>query len=267
MPEGPEVRRVYEDLRREIGDSRVTQLQVFSGRFLKKQPIGLNEVKLPSRVIDGGVKGKFMWLEFETGATMWITLGMSGYWSTESGTHSHFGIGIEDSRALYFVDQRRFGTIKFSHDRAELNKKLASLGGDALNDPEFTLVKFNSAINKYPNKTIVEVLMDQRVCAGVGNYIKCEVLYRSGISPHRRVKDIDQIEVAVLFNWIQKIMHASYAQGGASIRNYQRLGGEKGEFVFEFEVYAQKTDPRGNTVIREETLDGRTTHWVPEVQR
>jgi formamidopyrimidine-DNA glycosylase len=267
MPEGPEVRRVYEDLRREIGDSQVTQLQVFSGRFLKKTPVGLGEVALPSRVVDGGVKGKFMWLEFETGATMWITLGMSGFWSTESDKHAHFGIGIEDNRALYFIDQRRFGTLKFSHNRAELEKKLASLGGDALNDSEFTLVKFSSAINKYPNKTIVEVLMDQRVCAGVGNYIKCEVLYRAGISPHRLVRDIDQVETAVLFNWIQKIMKASYAQGGASIRNYQRLGGEKGEFVFEFEVYAQKLDPKGNTVVREETLDGRTTHWVPEVQR
>ena len=174
MPEGPEVRRVYEDLRQEIGDSQVTQLQVFSGRFLKKRPVGLDQVVLPSRVVDGGVKGKFMWLEFQTGATMWITLGMSGYWSTELAPHSHFGIGIEDTRSLYFVDQRRFGTLKFSHDRAELNKKLASLGGDPLNDAEFTMLKFNQAIRKYPNKTIVEVLMNQKVCAGVGNYIKCE---------------------------------------------------------------------------------------------
>jgi formamidopyrimidine-DNA glycosylase len=129
------------------------------------------------------------------------------------------------------------------------------------------MLKFNQAIRKYPNKTIVEVLMNQKVCAGVGNYIKCEVLYRSGISPHRLVKDIDLIETDKLFNWIQKIMQTSYAQGGASIRNYQRVGGKKGEFVFEFEVYAQKQDPNGNTVVREETLDGRTTHWVPEVQR
>jgi formamidopyrimidine-DNA glycosylase len=267
MPEGPEVRRVYEDLRKEIGESRVTQLQVFSGRFLKKRPIGLDQVILPSRVIDGGVRGKFMWLEFETGATMWITLGMSGYWSEESGTHSHFGIGIENSRALYFVDQRRFGTIKFSHDRAELDKKIKSLGRDPLNDADFTPIEFNQRINKYPNKTITEVLMDQRVCAGIGNYIKCEVLYRSGISPHRLVKDIDPVESTVLFGWIKKIMQTSYDQGGASIRNYQRVGGGLGEFVFEFEVYAQPLDSKGNTVIREETLDGRTTHWVPEVQR
>jgi formamidopyrimidine-DNA glycosylase len=61
-------------------------------------------------------------------------------------------------------------------------------------------------------------------------------------------------------------MRASYDQGGASIRNYRQVNGEPGDFTFEFEVYAQKLDPLGNIVIREETPDGRTTHWVPSLQ-
>ena len=266
MPEAPEVRRVYEDLRQEIGDSAVTQLQVFGGRFLKKRPTGIDEVKLPSRVVGGGVKGKFMWLEFETGATMWITLGMSGYWSTESDKHAHFGIGLDNDRALYFVDQRRFGTLKFSHNRAELYKKLRGLGLDLLNNPEASLIDFTRAMMKHYNKPICEVLMNQGTCAGVGNYIKCEALYRARISPHRLVNDIKASEFSVLYRLIREIMQASYRQGGASIRNYQRVGGELGEFVFEFEVYAQKTDPHGNVVTRELTTDGRTTHWVPSLQ-
>jgi DNA-formamidopyrimidine glycosylase len=266
MPEGPECRRVYEDLRREIGESTVTQLQVFGGRFLKKAPPGLADVKLPSRVIGGGVKGKFMWLEFETGSTMWITLGMSGYWSIEPDKHSHFGIGLDDSRGLYFVDQRRFGTIKFSHDRLELERKLDNLGIDLLNQPDASLINFTSKLLRYSTKPICEVLMNQGICAGVGNYIKCEVLYRARISPHRLVSELKTYEFSMLHRLIREIMQASYQQGGASIRNYQRVDGEKGEFVFEFEVYSQKLDPHGNTVVRELTTDGRTTHWVPELQ-
>jgi formamidopyrimidine-DNA glycosylase len=266
MPEGPECRRVYEDLRREIGESTVTQLQVFGGRFLKKSPPGLADVKLPSRVVGGGVRGKFMWLEFETGATMWITLGMSGYWSTDPDKHAHFGIGLDDDRGLYFIDQRRFGTIRFSHDRAELEKKLSSLGLDPLNDPEYGLVEMTSKMSKHYNKPICEVLMNQGVFAGVGNYIKCEALYRTRISPHRLVGDLKTFEFSMLHRTLRDIMKASYRQGGASIRNYQRVDGEKGEFVFEFEVYSQRQDPHGNQVIRELTTDGRTTHWVPELQ-
>ena len=266
MPEGPEVKRAYEDLRSEIGKSKVTQLQVFGGRFLKKSPPGLEQVKLPSRVIGGGVKGKFMWLEFETGSTMWITLGMSGYWSTEPDKHAHFGIGLDDDRGIFFIDQRRFGTLKFSHDPAELEKKLNSLGLDPLSDLDYSLIELTRKVSKYYDKPVCEVLMNQGVFAGVGNYIKCEALYRTGISPHRRVGDLKNFELSMLHRTLQDIMKASYRQGGASIRDYQRIDGEPGRFVFEFQVYGKKLDPKGNEVVRELTPDGRTTHWVPSLQ-
>ena len=109
---------------------------------------------MPTKVVGGGVKGKFMWLEFETGSTMWITLGMSGYWSTEADKHAHFGIGLDNDRGLYFVDQRRFGTIKFSHDRAELEKKLKSLGMDPLNDPSYSLIELTAKILRHYDKPV-----------------------------------------------------------------------------------------------------------------
>ena len=45
------------------------------------------------------------------------------------------------------------------------------------------------------------------------------------------------------------------------------MTGETGDFVFEFEVYGKREDPHGNTVSREKTADGRTTHWVPSLQQ
>jgi formamidopyrimidine-DNA glycosylase len=42
--------------------------------------------------------------------------------------------------------------------------------------------------------------------------------------------------------------------------------GTKGDFKFKFKVYSQRKDPLGYSVIREATADGRTTHWVSEVQ-
>lgn len=268
MPEGPEVRRVYEDLSRELVGKTVTALEVLGGRFEKKPPVGYRPLDMPTSVIGGGVKGKFMWIEFGDRSTMWMTLGMSGYWSSTNQKHAHFRIEYHDSgetKNLYFVDQRRFGTIRFSEDRSELEKKLSTLGLDLLTE-DHSLSKFEQVLRKKSNRTVCEVLMDQRVLAGVGNYIKCEVLYRSRISPFRKVIDLNAIDVKNLYSWTKKIIRASYLQGGASIRNYRRVNGELGNFVFEFEVYAQKTDPLGNQVIREETPDKRTTHWVPSQQ-
>jgi formamidopyrimidine-DNA glycosylase len=268
MPEGPECKRVYEGIAEFTKGKTISEFEVLGGRFLKRAPDLAVKPSVPNRVTGGGVKGKFIWLEFSDETCLWITLGMSGYWSTEPKPHSHFRMGFEDGASLYFVDQRRFGTLKFTQ-KSELKKKLASLGLDMLNDTTLSLHDFVRQIElpKIQTKTVAEVLMNQSIFAGVGNYIKCEILYRSRISPYRLVKDLAAEDLINIWNWGRLIMRTSYSQGGASIRNYRQVSGETGLFTFEFEVYAQKQDPLGNTVVREETLDGRTTHWVPELQR
>lgn len=265
MPEGPECRRVAEGLLDSAKDKKLIRVEILGGRFLKKKPVGLESLDLPSVVVGGGVKGKFIWLELSNQMTLWITLGMSGFWSRLKIAHSHLALVFEDGTELYFVDQRRFGTFKVS-PKSDLTKKLASLGIDPLND--LMLSSFNMAdqLKRVPNKTIVEALMDQRLFAGIGNYIKCEMLYRARVNPMSLVKDLTDSEISLLWNYCRDIMHASYKQGGASIRNYQDVSAKKGEFVFEFLVYARKTDPFGNLVERIETPDGRTTHWVPVIQ-
>jgi DNA-formamidopyrimidine glycosylase len=265
MPEGPECRRVYEGLAKETISKQLVKVNVLGGRFLKKSPVGLTALNLPTLVVGGGVHGKFIWLEFEENQTMWITLGMSGYWSKERRSHSHISLEFIDGTQLFFVDQRRFGTIKFAN-KIELDKKLQSLGIDPLNDRNLTVYSMLRQFEKVPNKTVAEALMNQSLFAGIGNYIKCEILYRSRVSPHRLVKDLSDNEINLIWNWAKLIMDSSYAQGGASIRNYQQVDGSYGSYVFEFEVYSQEIDPLGNRVVKEITKDGRTTHWVPQLQ-
>jgi formamidopyrimidine-DNA glycosylase len=265
MPEGPECRRVAEGLLTAAKSKELTAIRILGGRFLKKEPVGLDSLKLPSVVTSGGVKGKFIWLELENEMTLWITLGMSGFWSRLKIQHSHLALVFKDGTELYFVDQRRFGTFRVGTN-AELKKKLSSLGIDPLNDKMLSSFNMEDRLKKVPTKTIVEALMDQRLFAGIGNYIKCEILYRAKINPMTLVKNLTSSEISLLWNYCRDIMHASYRQGGASIRNYQDVEAKKGEFVFEFQVYAQKTDPFGNLVERIETPDGRTTHWVPAIQ-
>ena len=268
MPEGPEVRRVFHDLMSEMKGKSIVEMNILGGRFAKKEPVGFSEMKYPVPVTNGGVRGKFIWFRLGESSSMWITLGMSGTWSTDRSKHAHFEIKMSDGGSLYFVDPRRFGTLRFSHDPSELDKKLSSMGMDLLNDPEEIIrpYDFITKLNKHSKRTIAEVLMNQSVCAGVGNYIKCEALYASKVSPFRLVSNMRKLEMLRIYEAIKRIMHASYDQGGATIRDYKRVNGEAGNFAFSFKVYGQKKDPFGNDVVREETLDGRTTHWVPSEQ-
>ena len=109
--------------------------------------------------------------------------------------------------------------------------------------------------------------MNQKIVSGIGNYLKAECLYESKISQHRLCSQITQEESDNLFHTCRKIIRRSYESGGATISTYRQPNGEKGLYSRRFAVYNQKHDPFGHLVVKEKTLDKRTTHWVPEVQK
>jgi formamidopyrimidine-DNA glycosylase len=153
-------------------------------------------------------------------------------------------------------------------DQAEVDRRMSQFGPDLLNE-QVTLGMFYERLSLKKNleKTIAEVLMDQRVLAGIGNYLKAEVLYHSRVSPWRKVKDLADEEVVDLHDNAVRLINLSYNMGGATIQNYRQPDDSGGLYSRRFAVYGQEADPHGNAVIREKTPEGRTTHWVPELQR
>ena len=93
-----------------------------------------------------------------------------------------------------------------------------------------------------------------------------EALYIAKISPHRFVHELNDEELKRLYDASLWVIKASYDARGATIRDYVMPDGTKGDFKFKFKVYSQRKDPLGHSVIKEATADGRTTHWVAEVQ-
>lgn len=259
----------------------------FDGRYARKLPEGFQELqRLVDR--DGGfrvfnvdVKGKFMWWELGFGKlnepTWWMhcTYGMSGRWERYLSRLKHVAALLRYSRSsgfaytegkLAFVDTRHFGTLKFVNDKTQHDKKLASLGPDMLGEPP-TIGNFIDIMKQRPNLTLPEALMNQSIVSGVGNYVKAEALYLAQLSPHRKVTSLSDEEFTVLRDQIINVMQRSYVNKGATIQTYKTADGTPGEAQFQFNVYGRKHDAAGNEVIKEETLDGRTTHWVPKVQR
>ena len=45
------------------------------------------------------------------------------------------------------------------------------------------------------------------------------------------------------------------------------MDGEDGDYVFEFKVYGRDLCHNGFPVVREQTKEGRTTWWVPQIQK
>jgi formamidopyrimidine-DNA glycosylase len=267
MPEGPEVKRIGESLAERISLRTLREIKILSGRYDKKSPENFSEIcsQLPVEIAGPGVHGKFIFIILKNKWSIWNTLGMTGGWSQERKKHSRIEFVLNDG-SIFFNDQRNFGTVKFVNDGKLLVEKLRSLGPDMLagDIPDDDFIK---NMRRYQKKTLPEVLMNQKALAGVGNYIKAEALYLAKLSPHRTVMSLSDSEIIDLKESIQSVMKESFDSGGATIRTYKGFNGSPGEYGARFIVYNQKQDPAGNPVIKEKTKDGRTTHWVKELQK
>ncbi len=276
MPEGVEV-KLCADLTRPllINKNIINAFPTKNGRY-STYPISgfdhfINDIKKnPIKILGVDNKGKFMYWSFSNDWYMFSTFGMTGQWSTQEGKHSCFGFYLGDNpdifETMYFNDPRHFGTIKFVQGKSYLNKKLEELGWDPLKS-DYTDYKYFIKKKIYNNKPIGQLLMNQAIFAGVGNYIRAEALYISNISPWRLGTSLSEKEIDLLCSSIVQVMNESYQHQGATIQTYKTIYGEEGRYSTIFKVYGQNLDPLGNKVVRDTTPDGRTIHWCPAIQK
>lgn len=244
------------------------------GRYRNSSPEGLIQVLLEIKsiheegikVLDVNTKGKFMYWVLENEWYIFCTFGMTGQWSPKKGKHPSLGIEFTDGSEIYFNDPRHFGTIKFVKGEANLKKKLAELGWDPLTQAPEKILPWLTTKIQSTHKPIGSILMDQKVFAGVGNYIRAEALYASKLSPWRPGNALSKEEIAKLCKSLVVVMQESYQHQGATIHTYATPYGEEGKYSSCFKVYGQKQDLLGNVVKKEETPEGRTIHWCPAVQ-
>lgn len=271
MPELPEVARTAKSLHQAMAGSQILEVKIHSGRYSRHgHPEGLDgfSLNLPVVVNSVSFKGKFILFTASNPVSTWYiwnTLGMSGSWKKERSKHGHVEF-VTEKESFFFTDMRNFGTLKFVNSLDETIKKLNTIGPDHLSS-EISDSHFKERLLKRKNATLAEVLMDQKIIGGIGNYIKAEVLYRARISPHRIISDLSDEDFSLLNKSTKEVVTSSFLSRGATIKTYSGMDGEKGDFVFSFKVYGRKTCDSGYTVQRETTKDGRTTHWVPEIQR
>jgi formamidopyrimidine-DNA glycosylase len=291
IPEGPELLHSRDRLSLLLTDRQVVSVK-FGGRYSgdepHNQPWGFPEFhealrKHPFLISKINVKGKFMWWELSSPTTntwhMWCTYGMSGQWvpgkpdkhaAATIQTHIESDVLRSDvNLVINFRDPRHFGTLKFiqvpNEGKSLTDKKLSVIGPDMLGSPP-DFDTFIAILKNRSTMTLAQALMNQNIVSGVGNYIKSEALYRARLSPHRILGSLTDIEMSHLYREVTAVMHESYQAKGATIRSYRTPEGHSGAAQFRFQVYGRKEDDFGNVVVREETLDKRTTHWVPSLQ-
>lgn len=276
MPEGPEVKRAANRLNVFWVGKQLTEVKIHSGRYSKK-PEALEPLiqNLPLKILSVATHGKFLYWIFRDAdfELLWLfnTFGMSGYWSTDKQGHAHIEFVRADGQSIFYHDQRNFGTFKFTSDLKDFTDKIDSLGPDVLeNWISLEGFKYIFTQKKNGQKTLPELLMNQKLISGIGNYLKAEILWMAELSPHRTADSLNEKEWKDLHSLCHIIPSESlYSEKGSSILTYRAKNKNK-DLTYplgRLAVYKRDKDPKGRKVIPEKTKDKRTTWWVPEYQK
>jgi endonuclease-8 len=150
------------------------------------------------------------------------------------------------------------------------HEPLATLGPDLL-APVFDERDAMQRLRTRAHEPIQEVLLNQRLVAGIGNVYKSETLFLAGVHPETPVAALDDRTLAALLGHARRLMRANVtATSPTAIVTYGgfRRPGERGAGLW---VYGRGGLPcrRCGTAIlyRKSGLNARGTYWCPQCQR
>lgn len=216
MPEGPEIRRAADRLRRAVeGD-------VARDVHLLLPSIAHFERRLRGRVVATiAPRGKALLTRFEGGLTLYSHNQLYGRWivsrgDTEPRTNRSLRVLIAGAHAtirLYSASD-----IDVLED-AELDRHpyLARLGPDLLDaDTTPELIETRLTEPRFAGRSLSALLLDQGFIAGIGNYLRSEMLFVGGILPERRPRSLDADERSRLAMAIVQIGRQAYRLAGVT---------------------------------------------------
>ena len=93
---------------------------------------------------------------------------------------------------------------------------LPRLGPDVLEEP-FDAAAFLDRLALEPERTVGAALLDQGVAAGIGNYLRAEILYACRMDPWRIVGELDGEERACLAAEVPRLCRMAYEHGGRTV--------------------------------------------------
>lgn len=102
-------------------------------------------------------------------------------------------------------------------DPYEVIEILATLGPDALPySRRFNRKEFLKRLLEHNDETIGAALLNQRIVAGLGNYLRAEILFNCKLSPWLTVDQIGQRNINCLLKTIPRLARDAYERGATA---------------------------------------------------
>ncbi len=262
MPEGPEIRRAADSLEAAIKGKPLTdvwfafpQLKPFESRL-----IGETVTHLETR-------GKALLTHFSNQLTLYSHNQLYGVWRVVD-----TGKMPETTRVLRVRLETADKTILlYSASDIEMllpeqlttHPFLQRVGPDVL-DLRLTAddVKARLLSSKFRNRQFSGLLLDQSFLAGLGNYLRVEILWEVGLAASHKASQLSDAQLDALSHALLDIPRLSYNTRGV-VNDNKHHGA-----LFRFKVFhrAGKKCERCGGVIEKTTLSSRPFYWCPGCQ-
>lgn len=287
MPELPEVETVRKGLEPHMVGQVIAHADIRRPDLRWPFPKNMQARLEGKRVMRLRRRSKYILCDLDSGETLLIHLGMSGRMTISEPKgdvdilagfhhlhpalekHDHVVLDLASGVRITFNDTRRFGAMDLLETKsAEQHKLLAVLGPEPFGN-QFDETYFYEAV-KAKSSPIKSVLLDQRIVAGLGNIYVCEALWRAGISPLRKAKDLSRKRVTSLVPIVRDVLDEAITAGGSSLKDYRQADGELGYFQHSFAVYGCEGQVCRNdictTAIKRVVQSGRSSFYCPNCQ-
>jgi formamidopyrimidine-DNA glycosylase len=228
VPELPEVRWVVNNLQKELVGASIDAAVVTFEKVILK-PATLRGITTEQYLIDSVTKrkvvsinrrGKYVLINLEPDTTILTHFSFTGWyvpaWAEKAvpreflhpvdhERHARVVYGT-DKGLLYLTDPRGLSKTWIFKGEAEALKSpmLAEMGPDA--DTDAGQEALTKAIAK-TGRRIRDLIMDQKVACGVGNYLACESLFRAGVHGAEPAKSLPPEKITSLLAAIKECIH------------------------------------------------------------
>lgn len=292
MPELPEVETIVRMLAPHAQGRRIVSADLRLPRMLLGMPPREFAPALKGRAVERILRrGKYIVIELE-GCALVIHLGMTGQltWSpaeyaetpgfvrTITGLerpkgvhpvdkHTHLILNLEGGERVLFRDPRTFGKILVTPGREwPRHPRLAILGAEPLDLKVKAFLK--SGFPSASVRPVKALLLDQSFLAGVGNIYADEALFRSGIHPQAKVRDLRDEQKSALLEAVKSVLRKGIRNSGTSFSDYRKPDGSEGSNYERLMVYGRGGEPcrKCGAILSKSVVAQRGTVHCPACQ-
>ncbi|WP_168385957.1 endonuclease VIII [Erwinia amylovora] len=264
MPEGPEIRRVADRLEEAIKGKVLTDVWFAFTALQTYQQMLVGE-----RIISIETRGKALLTHFSNGLTLYSHNQLYGVWRiinsgaepAQSKRVLRVRLAAEDKTLLLYsasdiqlLDVQGLATHPF----------LQRTGPDVLDmalTPEQVRERLLS--KRFRRRQFSGLLLDQAFLAGLGNYLRVEILWQAGLAARHKAETLSDKQLDALAAALLAVPRLSYRTRGKVDKNHHHGA------LFSFKVFhraGKRCERCGETIVKT-VLSSRPFYWCPGCQK